>query len=133
MIYSIDKTFSFCWISRFLEATPDTQFITMFPSPRINSWFLRVPLKVLQIENLDSRNGSVFLVMDCKFTKNVVTPVISLFANSNICLWVRICSEKGLCKLAWAANLFKVPPTPSEAGKPENICRKPFILKNRSA
>ena len=56
--------------------------------------------------------------MDCKFTKNVVTSVISLFANSNNCLGVRICSEKGLWKLARAVNLFKVPPTPSQAEKP---------------
>ena len=36
------------WISKFLEATPDTQFITMFSPPGVNSWFLWLPLKVLQ-------------------------------------------------------------------------------------
>ena len=51
--------------------------------------------------------------MYCMFTKNVVIPVILLFANSNNCLGVRICSQ--------AANLFKVPQTPSQAGKPENL------------
>ena len=50
------------------------------------------------------------LLMDCKL--NVVMPVISLFANLNNCLRVRVYSEKGICKLARAANLFKVLPTP---------------------
>ena len=132
MICLIDKTASFCWIGKFLEAPPDTQFITMFTSPGINSWFLWIPLKVLQFENLDSRNGT-FSLTDWEFTKHVVTPVISLFVNSNNCFGVRICSEKGLCKLVQAANHFKVLPTQSQRGRPENLCRNSFILKNRAA
>ena len=105
---SIDKTTFFCRISKFLEAPPDTQFITMFSPPGINSWFLRVPLKVLQFKNMDSRNGMLSLT-DWKFTKYFLTPVIPHFPDSNNCLGVRICSEKGLGKQARAANLFKVP------------------------
>ena len=131
MLYSIDKKTSFCWINKFLEAPPDTQFITMFSPHGINSLFLRVPLKLLQHENLDSGNGT-FSLTDWEFTKYVVTPVISLFANSNNCFRVRICSEKGLCQLARAANLFKVLPTHSQ-GKLENLCRNYFIWKNRAA
>ena len=56
---------------------------------------------------------------DWEFTMYVVTPVISLLANSNNSLGVRIWSEIGLCKLTWAANLFKVSPAPSQGGKPE--------------
>ena len=71
--------------------------------------------------------------MDCEFTKNIVTPVISRFANSNNCSGVRTCSEKGLYKLAKAVNLLKVLPTPSQAGNPENLYRSSFILMNRAA
>ena len=60
---------------------------------------------------------------DWEFTMYVVTPVISLLANSNNSLGVRISSEKGLCKLTWAANLFKVSPAPSQGEKPETLCR----------
>ena len=67
----------------------------------------------------------MFFLMDFEFTKNAVTPVILLFANSNNCLEIRICSR--------AANLLKVPPTPSQAGKSENLCRNPFILKITAA
>ena len=81
----------------------------MFSPPGIITlWFLQVALKALQLENLDSRNRR-FSLTDCEVTKRFVTPVISLFANSSSCLGVRISSEKGLCKLAQAANLFKVP------------------------
>ena len=58
------------------------------------------------------------------FTKNVVIPVILLFANSKNCLGVRICSQ--------AANLFKVPRTPSQAGKPENL-RESFYPEEKSS
>ena len=132
MCCSIDKTTSFYWISKVLEAPPNTQFITTFHPPGINSWFLRVPLNVLKLENLDSRNGT-FSLTDWEFTKHVVTPVISLFVNPNNCFGVRICSEKGLCKLLQAANHFKVLPTQSQRGRPENLCRNSFILKNRAA
>ena len=43
--------------------------------------------------------------------------------------WNLLC---GLCRLAQAANLFKVLPTPSQGGKPENLCRNSFISKNSS-
>ena len=130
MMYLIDKTTSFCWISKFLEARRHT--VIIFSPPGINSWFLWIPLKVLQFENMDSRNG-MFSLTNWEFTKNVVTPVISLLANSNNCIGVKICSDKGLCKLAWAANLIKVLSTPSQGGKPENLCSNSFILKNRAA
>ena len=132
MMCSIDNTISFSMISKFLEAPPDTHFITMFSPFGINSLFLRVPLKVMQFENLDSRNGT-FSLTDYEFAKNVVIPVISLLANSSNCLGVRISSEKVLCKLAQAANLFKVLPTQSQAGKPENLYGYSFILENRTA
>ena len=110
MMCSIDKTTFFCWISKFLEAPPDMQVITVFSPSGLNLWFLPVSLKVLQFENLDFRNG-MFSLIDWEFTKYVVPVVISLFADLNNFLGVRICSEKGLCKLAGSVNLFKVPAT----------------------
>ena len=78
----------------------------MFSPPGLNSWFFKVSLRKLQFENLDAKNGMLPLT-DCEFTKNVVTPVISLFPNSNNCVGVRISSEKDLSKVAWAGNLLK--------------------------
>ena len=129
MMWSVDKTTSLCWISKFSEAPPDKQLIPVLPPPGINSWFLRVPLKRLQFEILDSRNAT-FCLTDWEFTKYVLIPVISPFSNSNNCLGVRICSK--VCKLARGVNLFKVPPTPSQGGKPENLSKNSFILKNRA-
>ena len=40
--------------------------------------------KLMILANLDSRNG-IFFLTDCEFTKNVMTPVIALFTNSNNC------------------------------------------------
>ena len=130
MMCSIDKTIPFCWISNFFEVPPDTQFVTTFSPPGIHSLFLRVASKVLQFQNLESRNGT-FSLTDWGFIKYVFTPVISLLENSNNCLGVTICSE--VCKLARAVNLFNVPPTPSQAGKTEHLCLNSFILKNRAA
>ena len=103
IVCSIDKTTSFWWISKFLQVPPDSQLITIFSLPGINSWFLRVHLNVLQFENLDSKNGT-FPSTDWEFIKYVVTTAISVFANSNY------------CKLARTANLVKVRPTPSQGG-----------------
>ena len=53
-------------------------------------------------------------------------------SNFTVCnTWegVRICSEKGLCKLAQAPNLFKVLVMPIQVEKPENLCRNYCILK----
>ena len=110
MMCSIDKTTSFCWISKFLEAPPDTQVITVISPSGLNSWFFPVSLKVLQFENLDFRNG-MFSLIDWEFTKYAVALVISIFADPNNFLGVRICSENGLCKLAGSVNRFKTPAT----------------------
>ena len=131
-MYSIDKTLYFFWISKFLEATWGTQLITIFLPPGINSWFLQVPLKVLQFENHDSRNGNVFLNNKLWVSKEYLDTSNFTVCNSNNCLGVRICSEKGLCEQARAANLLEVLPIPSQAGKPENQCRNSFLLKNRT-
>ena len=90
------KNVSFCWITKFLETPPETQFIKMFSPPGVH-------LMLQQLENLASKNG-IFSTTDCEL--NIVTPLISLFANSGNYLGVRISSEIGLCELIQAVNLF---------------------------
>ena len=69
--------------------------------------------------NLKTWTQGMECYTDWKLTMSVVAPVISLLANSNNSLGVRICSQIGLCKLTWAVNLFKVSPAPSQGEKPE--------------
>ena len=78
------------WISKFLNAPPDTQFITMFSPAEINSGFVRVSLKVLQFENPDSRKRNVFLnglqvYKECCDTNNfIVCKLKHLFGSQNL-------------------------------------------------
>ena len=90
----LNKQNTFFCISKLLEALPGTQFITMFSPPGINSWFLRVPLKVLQFENLDSGNENVFLnglrvyKEGCDTSNFTVCKFKQLFESQNL-LWER--------------------------------------------
>ena len=47
----------------------------------------------------------------CSIDKTISFCWISKFLEANNCLGVGISSEKGVSKLAWAVNLFKVPTT----------------------
>ena len=73
----------------------------------------------------------MFSLTDWEFTKYVVTPVIHCL-QIRTTAWESEFAPRSL-KLARAANLFKVLPTPSQGGKLENLCRNYFILKSRAA
>ena len=118
--------------SKFLKATPDTQFITIFSPLGITHYSSKFPWSCCNLKTWTQGMEMFSLLMDCVFTKNVVTAVILLFTIQTTA-WK---SEFALRKVSASSYelpiFFKVLPTASQAGKPENLCRDPFILKNSS-
>ena len=80
----------------------------------------KVPLKMLQFENMDSRNGT-FSSTYWKFTEYVVAPLISLFADTNNYLGVRICSA---ISASWRElSVLGCAQRHRGEGEPESLCR----------
>ena len=76
---------------------------------------------MLKFENMDSRNGTFSLEVHrvcCGTTNFTVCRCKQLLGGQNL-----LCD---LCKLAGAVNL-RMHPTPSQGGKPENLCILAFI------
>ena len=90
----------------------------------MNWRWLCVPLNVLDIANHNLRNP-VLLTTSTELTKNEVTPSTLASAKSNNCFGVRIWFEKGCWRLACAARLLTVLPTPLQSFFPCDVAKNP--------
>ena len=88
-----------------------------------NSWRLLEPLKVLGAVNRDSRKWVWVIAVSDSANKDNITLIFD-FANSINCFGIRIWSESGHWRLAWAASLLIVPLTPSQAFLPRDVVKR---------
>ena len=99
----------------------------------MNWWWLCIPWNVLDVANRDSRN-SIILTASSELTENEVIPSTLISAKSNNCSGMKVWFQKGRWRLACAASLLTVPPTPSQEFFPRDFSKQfglPLFIKWR--